>query len=44
MMGVGVAGMVGFGVMLSKRNSDSESLKSQQRRAQWDLARSRLVF
>ena len=42
--GFGVAGLVGFGVMLSKRNSDLESLKSQQRRAQWDLARSRLVF
>jgi hypothetical protein len=44
LMGAGVAGLVGFGVMLGKRNSDLESLKSQQRRAQWDLARSRLVF
>lgn len=44
LMGVGVVGMVGFGVMLSKRNSGLESLKSTQRRAQWDLATSRLVF
>jgi hypothetical protein len=44
LMGAGVAGLVGFGVMLGKRNSDLESLKSQQRRAQWDLATSRLVF
>lgn len=44
MMGVGVVGLVGFGVMLGKRNSDLERLKSQQRRAQWDFATSRLVF
>jgi hypothetical protein len=44
LMGAGVAGLVGFGVMLGNRNADREKLKAQQRRAHWDLATSRLVF
>jgi hypothetical protein len=46
MMAVGVGGIVGFGMSLAKRNADLEALKvkGQQRRAHWDLARSRLVF
>lgn len=44
LMGVGVAGLVGFGVMLGNRNADLEKLKARQRRAHWDPGRSRLVF
>lgn len=43
-MVAGFGGIVGFGMMLANRNADLEALKSQQRRAHWDLARARLVF
>jgi len=48
LMAGGVAGMIASGILLRRRKRDRDSLREAHygtpRRAQWDLARSRLLF